>query len=41
MLEGAQHLVIVYRIYNKLMKTTLEPQALMELSEKQDFIITS
>jgi hypothetical protein len=30
MYEGAQHLVIVYRIYYKLMKTTLEPQALME-----------
>jgi hypothetical protein len=29
-LEGAQPLVIVYRIYYKLMKTTLEPQALME-----------
>jgi hypothetical protein len=30
MLEGAQPSVIVYRIYYKLMKTTLEPQALME-----------
>ena len=30
MLEGTQILVIVYRIYYKLMKTTLEPQALME-----------
>ena len=30
MLEGAQPLVIVYRIYCKLMKTTLEPQDLME-----------
>jgi hypothetical protein len=30
MLEGAQPLVNVYRIYYKLMKTTLEPQALME-----------
>ena len=30
MYEGAQPLVIVYRIYYKLMKTTLEPQALME-----------
>ena len=30
MLEGAQPLVIVYRIYYKLMKTTLEPQALRE-----------
>ena len=30
MYEGAQLLVIVYRIYYKLMKTTLEPQALME-----------
>jgi hypothetical protein len=30
MLEGAQPLVIVYRIYYKLMKTTLEPQTLME-----------
>jgi hypothetical protein len=30
MLEGAQPLVIVYRIYYKLMKTTLEPQVLME-----------
>jgi hypothetical protein len=30
MLEGAQLLVIVYRIYYKLMKTTLEPQALVE-----------
>ena len=30
MLKGAQPLVIVYRIYYKLMKTTLEPQALME-----------
>ena len=30
MLEGAQPLVIVYRIYYKLMKTTLEPQALVE-----------
>jgi hypothetical protein len=30
MLDGAQPLVIVYRIYYKLMKTTLEPQALME-----------
>ena len=28
--EGAQPLVIVYRIYYKLMKTTLKPQALME-----------
>ena len=30
MLEGAQPLLIVYRIYYKLMKTTLEPQALIE-----------
>ena len=30
MYEGAQPLVIVYRIYYKLMKTTLEPQALIE-----------
>jgi hypothetical protein len=30
MYEGAQPLVIVYRIYYKLMKTTLKPQALME-----------
>ena len=30
MLEGPQPLVIVYRIYYKLKKTTLEPQALME-----------
>ncbi len=30
MLEGAQSLVIVYKIYYKLMKTTLEPQTLME-----------
>jgi hypothetical protein len=30
MLEGAQPLVIVYRIYYKLMKTTFEPQDLME-----------
>jgi hypothetical protein len=30
MYEGAQPLVIVYKIYYKLMKTTLEPQALME-----------
>ena len=30
MLEGAQPLVIIYRIYYKLMKTTLKPQALME-----------
>jgi hypothetical protein len=30
MYEGAQPLVIVYRIYYKLMKITLEPQALME-----------
>jgi hypothetical protein len=30
MLDGAQPLVIVYRIYYKLMKTTLEPQALIE-----------
>ena len=30
MLEGVQPLVIVYRIYYKLMKTTLEPQALVE-----------
>jgi hypothetical protein len=30
MLEGAQPLVIVYRIYYKLMKTTLKSQALME-----------
>ena len=30
MLEGVQPLVIVYRIYYKLIKTTLEPQVLME-----------
>ena len=30
MYEGSQPLVIVYRIYYKLMKTTLEPQALMK-----------
>jgi hypothetical protein len=30
MYEGAQPLEFVYRIYYKLMKTTLEPQALME-----------
>jgi hypothetical protein len=30
MYEDAQPLVIVYRIYYKLMKTTLESQALME-----------
>jgi hypothetical protein len=30
MLKGAQPLVIVYRIYYKLMKITLEPQVLMK-----------
>ena len=30
MLKGAQPLGIVYKIYYKLMKTTLKPQALME-----------
>jgi hypothetical protein len=30
MLDSAQPLVIIYRIYYKLMKTTLKPQALME-----------
>ena len=38
MLEGAQPLVIVYRIYYKLMKTTLEPQALME-SPKEKILL--
>jgi hypothetical protein len=33
MLESAQPLVIVYRIYYKLMKTTLKPQVLMESSK--------
>ena len=41
MLEGAQPLVIVYKIYYKLMKTTLEPQVLMESLKGKTFIITS
>ena len=39
MLEGAQPLVIVYRIYYKLMKTTLEPQALMESSKGKALLL--
>jgi hypothetical protein len=30
MMKGSQPLAIVYEIYYKLMKTTLEPQALVE-----------
>ena len=42
MLKGAQPLVIVYRIYYKLMKTTLEPQPLMErLKDKTLLLQTS
>ena len=41
MLENAQPLLIVYRIYYKLMKTTLKPQVLMESPKRKDFIITS
>ena len=39
MLEGAQPLVIVYRIYYKLMKTILEPQALMESSKGKTLLL--
>jgi hypothetical protein len=37
--EGAQPLVIVYRIYYKLMKTTLEPQALMESQKGKTLLL--
>jgi len=36
MMKGSQPLV-VYRIYYKLMKTTLEPQALVESPKGQKF----
>ena len=39
MLEGTQPLVIVYRIYYKLMKTILEPQALMESSKGKTLLL--
>ena len=39
MLEGAQPLVIVYRIYYKLMKTTLEPQALVESPKRKTLLL--
>ena len=39
MLEGAQPLVIVYRIYYKLMKTTLESQALMESPKRKTLLL--
>ena len=39
MLEGALSLVIVYRIYYKLMKTTLEPQALMESPKDKTLLL--
>jgi hypothetical protein len=39
MLEGAQPLVIVYKIYYKLMKTTLEPQVLMESSKGKTLLL--
>jgi hypothetical protein len=39
MLEGAQPLVIVNRIYYKLMKTTLKPQALMESPKGETLLL--
>ena len=39
MLEGAQPLVIAYRIYYKLMKTTLEPQVLMESPKRKTLLL--
>jgi hypothetical protein len=39
MLEGAQPLVIVYRIYYKLMKAILEPQALIESSKGKTLLL--
>ncbi len=39
MLKGSQLLVIIYRIYYKLMKTTLEPQALMESPKGKTFLL--
>jgi hypothetical protein len=39
MLEGAQPLVIVYRIYYKLMRTTLEPQALMKSPKEKTLLL--
>ena len=39
MLESAQLLVIVYRIYYKLMKTILEPQALIESAKGKTLLL--
>ncbi len=39
MLDSAQPLVIIYRIYYKLMKTTLEPQALMEIPKCKTLLL--
>jgi len=39
MMKNALPLNIVYRIYYKLMKTTLEPQALLESSKGQTLLL--
>ena len=39
MIKGSQPLVIVYRLYYKLKKTTLEPQALMESPKGQTLLL--
>ena len=39
MLEDAQPLVILYRIYYKLIKTTLESQALMESPKSKTLLL--
>ena len=39
MKEGSKPLVIIYRIYYKLMKTTLDPQSMVEPSPKGHTLI--
>jgi len=38
-MKGSQPLAIVYRIYYKLMKTTLEPQELVESPKGQTLLL--
>jgi hypothetical protein len=38
-MKGAQALTSLYRVYYKLMKTTLEPQALIESPKGQPLLL--
>ena len=39
MIEGSRHLALVYRIYYKLFKTNLNPQALIKNPKDQTLLL--